>query len=395
MRSLFVTRWAPDRMDGGAALRNMQNLRALAALGPVDVISIGGPEPARAVPGVADWQHFVLPARRPPLPGAWLSARHHPLIRRHHHAGALAHIQALPRGRHDLAVVEEIALAGYIAPLRAAGIPVVFDAHNVEARLRADIAAGGLRPRIMAHRLAAAEAGAMRAADLIWCCSDVDARLITRLYHPRAQVAVVPNAVDIDAYAEALASQRRRGSEPPRLLYIGSYAYPPNEAAALRLIHDILPALRLRGLDLPLALVGRDPTAAMHQAAAGDRGVEITGAVASVLPWLAAPAIMVSPIMQGSGTRLKILEAFAAGCPVISTAKGAEGIATNPGENIILAESNADFIAAIARLSADPAARRALGEAAYHTACAHYSWGAAAGRVHSALAGLGPQRKAG
>lgn len=394
MRSLFVTRWAPDRTDGGAALRNMQNLRALAALGPVDVVSIGGPESARVAAGVADWRHFVLPAHSPPLPGAWLAARHHPLIRRHHHAGALAHIRALPRGRYDIAVVEEIALAGYIAPLRAAGVPVVFDAHNVEARLRADIAAGGLRSRIMTHRLGAAEAEAMRTADLIWCCSDVDASLIATLYRPGAPVTVVPNAVNVGAYATALAGQRRRATEPPRLLYIGTYAYSPNEAAALRLIHDILPALRLRGLGLPLALVGRDPTAAMHQAANGDRAIKITGAVPSIVPWLAAPAIVVLPIMQGSGTRLKILEAFAAGCPVISTAKGAEGIATTAEKNIVLAESNADFTAAIARLAADPAARRALGEAAYHTARAHYSWEAAAERVHIALAHLGAHRKA-
>ena len=394
MRSLFITRWGPHRTDGGAPLRNAQNIRALATLGPVDVLSIGGQdEEVGPVPGIADWVHFPRQERRR-IPGAWLAPGRHPLIDRHMHKKALAYIRALAPGRYDIAVVEEIALAGYVEPLRAVGIKTVFDAHNVEARLRADIdrasAADGpvdrLRQRVQDARLRGIEARAVRAADLVWACSRLDADLIRDLYHPKSQVAVVPNAVNIIGYAAARTAQSAAAQDAaPLLLYIGTYSYHPNEAAALRLATTILSALRARGTELRLALVGREPTAAMQMAAERDPAITVTGAVDSILPYLSQPNIVVLPITLGSGTRLKILEAFAGSCPVVSTAKGAEGIEIRSGENIVIAESDADFVTAIERLARNPAVRRTLGEGGYDTVARLYSWETAAESIRDSL----------
>lgn len=398
MRSLVITRWGPNRADGGAALRNMQNIRALARLGPVDVLSVGGDETVTAVQDVAAWTHFRrAEGRRGGLPWVAVPGRH-PLTDRYLHPAALRHVAALPRGAYDVAVIEEIALAGYVAPLGARGIPVVFDAHNVEARLRADIdqaagRAGGLAGRVRSwlldRRLGGVEARAVRAAEAVWACSEIDADLLRQTYRPRAPVTVVPNAVDVAAYAPALAAHAAEAADAvPALLYIGTYSYPPNAAAALRLATAILPALRARGLDLALVLAGRDPTEAMRAAAAADPRITVTGPVDSILPWLARPNVVVLPITLGSGTRLKILEAFAAGCAVVSTAKGAEGIAIRPGENILIAETDADFVAAIARLAADGGARRDLGRAGWQTVSAQYSWDAAAAAIRASLAAM-------
>ncbi len=399
MRSLFVTRWEPYRKDGGGALRNAQNIAALAGMGPVDVLSIGGPTQAHEVDGINAWTHFERGQPSRGLPGAWFATpSRHPITDRQAHAGAKAHISSLAPGTYDVAIVEEIALAGYIAPLKAAGLTTVFDAHNVEARLRQDIGQstgrGSLRKRLgrwaYEHRLAQIEAAAVQGADLVWACSRVDADLLGKIYHPRLPVAVVPNAVDVAAYAEAHSAQSTpNNSTNPLLLYIGVYSYKPNELAALRLIRDILPRLRARGLDLRLALVGRQETPAMRAAAAGDAAVTVTGAVDSILPYLSQPNIVVLPITEGSGTRLKILEAFAAGCPVISSPKGAEGIETRPGENISLAETDDEFTDAITRLAANPRARRELGAGGFETVNRHYSWAAAAAGISASLARLG------
>ena len=398
MPSLFVTRWRPDRTDGGAALRNLQNIHALAALGPVDVVSIGGTETESPVPHVRIWRHFEIEAR-PRQPGLWLVApQAHPLISTHLHRGAaFALAEMTARGGYDVAVVEEIALAGYIPVLRRAGVPVVFDAHNVEGVLRQDIGppakgrARGMKARLLQQRLFAAEGRAIRAADVVWACSGEDSGALERLYSPRSRVAVVPNAVDVERYRAAAGEPGLPGGDPSapvELLYMGTYSYPPNAAAALRLATEVLPALRARGARARVTVVGRDPTDAMRAAAAADPDVILTGAVDSVLPVLAAPRIVALPIEQGSGTRLKIIEALAAGRPVVSTAKGAEGIAVTDGRDIRIRETPERLADAALGLWRDPEAARRQGVAGQRLVEERYSWAVAARCIRESLAGV-------
>lgn len=139
----------------------------------------------------------------------------------------------------------------------------------------------------------------------------------------------MPNAVDVDAYAPARQEQEATFDleAPVELLYMGSFGCQPNVDAALELVEEILPALRRLGARARLTLVGRGPTPEMERLAADDPDIEVTGSVPSMLPFLFRPGLMPVPLRQGSGTRLKVLEAFAAGCAVVSTAKGVEGIA--------------------------------------------------------------------
>ena len=109
----------------------------------------------------------------------------------------------------------------------------------------------------------------------------------------------------------------------------------------------------------------------------------------SILPWLAEPCLMPMPIRLGSGTRLKILEAFAAGAAVISTAKGAEGIEGIDGRDLRLAERVEEFTAAIRALWHDQAARLAQTAAAFRLVDARYSWEAAASASAASLAPAG------
>lgn len=398
MRSLVISRWGPGRLDSGAALRNAQNTAALAGLGPVDIMTVdpsGDIPDTELMPGVTETGQYVpAPPRR--LPGRWLLPGPHHTIRRYTDAALMQHLRSLSPYSYDVALVEEISLSAYVTPLRAAGIRTVFDAHNVEARLWADIGKKdgaqksglvALRQRMFNRKLRQAEAMAVKTADLVWACSDVDARLMEQLYQPKNAVAVVPNAINLDAYADARRARNDADpAAPPLLIYIGSYSYKPNEIAALRLIESILPALRQVDVDLQLAIVGRDPTPAIQQAAAKDRAVLVTGGVASILPYLAQQSIAVMPITIGGGTRLKVLEAFAAGCPIISTAKGAEGIDVRHEENILIAESDTEFVSEILRLVRDPAARATLGQGGFDTVSRDYSWEAAARAIRASLA---------
>jgi glycosyltransferase involved in cell wall biosynthesis len=110
----------------------------------------------------------------------------------------------------------------------------------------------------------------------------------------------------------------------------------------------------------------------MESAKAG--GVEVTGFVDDVRAELARARIFVCPIRYGSGTRLKLFEAFAAGLPVVSTRLGAEGIDCVDGEHLLLADTPAEQATAISRLLADDELARSLGAAGRSLATERYDW---------------------
>ena len=122
------------------------------------------------------------------------------------------------------------------------------------------------------------------------------------------------------------------------------FAYPPNEAAALFLAREVLPHMAGHFEELELVLVGRNPTEAMLEAASTDARVVVTGAVPDVRPYLAEAGAVPMPLFDGSGTRLKALEAFAAGAPVVSTAKGLEGLEAMPEVHYLRAEDAGEFV---------------------------------------------------
>jgi glycosyltransferase involved in cell wall biosynthesis len=406
---LVLTRFRPDRPAGGAALRNWQNIQALARLAPVDVLSIAEPagedgaEPSHVVRRWIPFHRERLRARRsfPRRIQArlwFLRPGIHPAVDAYRFQDVTAWLtrQAAER-RYDLAVIEELSLSGYVDDLKRAGCRVVFDAHNVESALRAEMqsleprSSPGLRMRVsewlLRRRLTQQESRAVCRADLVWACSDVDADAIRRLYGRQRGVTVVPNGVNVDLYAAAGAADVGAAWEaaPMTLVYPGSFSYRPNVEAALRLVREVLPRVRARGIDARVVLVGRSPAAAMLALAKEDPAVLVTGLVPSILPYLATPCLVVLPIMLGSGTRLKILEAFAASRPVISTAKGAEGIDARDGEHLLIRNEPDAMAAAAIDLWHSPARRRAIAAAALDLVRSRYSWAAAAQLIERSL----------
>jgi glycosyltransferase involved in cell wall biosynthesis len=113
--------------------------------------------------------------------------------------------------------------------------------------------------------------------------------------------------------------------------------------------------------------------------------VEVTGAVPSAFADIAAAAIVIAPLRTGSGTRIKILEAWAAGRPIVATPLAAEGLRVQNGSNIVLAEDSAGFAAAVARLLSDPVGTQRIALAGRHTFERHYTWDAAWGILDANL----------
>lgn len=176
------------------------------------------------------------------------------------------------------------------------------------------------------------------------------------------------------------------GVEPPRVLFVGNFNHPPNVDAARRLANDIFPLIRARHPQALLQIVGDAPPSDL--ANGPDPAILVTGRVPEVGPYLDAAAVVVAPLRQGGGMRVKVLEALAAGKAVIASPLAAEGIGLADGEQVVLAERDEDFARAIGRLLDHPAERIALAGRARAWAAAHLGWEtsvAAYERLHDQL----------
>ncbi len=197
---------------------------------------------------------------------------------------------------------------------------LVLDAHNIEAEIM--------------ERLA-------RNLDLVFPCSEKDAVAFREMGARR--VRVVPNA--IPPLPAPLVAQRQD------VVFVGSLDWRPNADAAALLAKEIWPRCRALLPGARLVIVGRNPPLAIQ--ALGSRDVLVEGSVPSVRPYLDRAFATAIPLRAGSGTRIKILEAWAAGVPVIASRIAAEGLPYSDGKDLILAEEPGEFARGLVRLWRD------------------------------------------
>jgi glycosyltransferase involved in cell wall biosynthesis len=243
-----------------------------------------------------------------------------------------------------------VALAGPVA-----GASSVYSSHNVEQRIPLLSARAGspLRRifyRVEALKIRAEERRVWRSMDLSLAVSPLDGRAM-RAGGAR-RIELCPNGAPV---VERIPVQPRSPDEPLNLLFVGTGSYAPYERGLAWFVRDALPRIQAR-TPAALEVVG-DPPA--HPVDA--RGVRYVGRVPAVEPFYAASHGVVVPVFEGSGTRLKILEAMAYGRPVISTGLGAEGLPVTAGEHFLRADRADEFAAAGARL-AEWSLRREDGE---------------------------------
>jgi glycosyltransferase involved in cell wall biosynthesis len=192
--------------------------------------------------------------------------------------------------------------------------------------------------------------------------SRVDACLVTsereehtvRRHAPRTRTRVVPNGVDLEVF-----QPQETPTDPHSLVFVGTMNYRPNADAVIYLAGEILPEIWKTRPDVTLTVVGQEPPEEVRRLA-GPR-IAITGWVDDVRPYVRRAAVVVTPVRIGSGTRLKVLEAFAMGKAVVSTPLGCEGIAVKDGEHLLVADNPADLAARVVRLLDDPALAIRLG----------------------------------
>jgi glycosyltransferase involved in cell wall biosynthesis len=254
------------------------------------------------------------------------------------------------------------------------GASRVLDAHNVESlllRRYADTrgAALGRLVKWQAQRVEQLEARIAREVDLVLACSIDDAAAFGRLGASR--VEIIPNPVPPEPCPAPVI-------ERSDIVLVGSFDWPPNADAAHELAGRIWPACRNQLPATRLVFVGRAPPRWLL--ARQGPALVVTGEVPEVRPYLARAWATAIPLRAGSGTRIKILEAWSAGVPVVATRLAAEGLPYRDGENILLAEGPEQFAKALVMMRTNQVLSQRLRQGG-RAAAAQFSEGIVSGRL--------------
>ena len=353
--ALLLAPEAPYPLSGGGSLRTASLLEYLGRHYALDLIVFrqpGAAEPASLLPAglVRRVTVIDLPATRRSTAAravrnaVRLARGVPPLVDRF--AGFDAQVERAVEGRsYEIGVIEHSWCAPYLERIAGACRRTVLDLHNVESVLHARCAqveggAVGLAHRIFGEASARFEAEWLPRFGEVLAPSAEDARSVA-LLAPGARVRVYPNAIPWTPVPPK--------TEEQMIVFSGNLEYHPNLSAVRFFAREIWPTLRERWPHLVWRLVGKAPQS-VEKLVPVDPRIQLSGPVEDAVAELARAQVAVVPLLAGSGTRFKILEAWAAALPVVSTSIGAEGLPARDGEHLLLADTAAAFADAVSRL---------------------------------------------
>lgn len=384
--TLFLAHRIPFPPDRGDKIRSCAMLRALAARGPVHVATFGETDADMAAEVELAW-----------------AATSHILVRR-----TISNMRA---GLNALAVGKPVSLVAFESPeighfvarlLATRPIDTIFiyssqmaqfipqgfagricmDFVDMDSAKFAAYAKAANGPMKLVHTrearlLGAYEQQVARRADLSLFVSPAEARLFRDTLNDAAvRVEGISNGVDTVSYDPAHVGAAPYATSPgPHLVFTGQMDYAPNIDAVVHFARSVLPAVRAVNPDACFHIVGRSPVAAVR-ALAHLPGVDVTGAVDDIQPWIASADVVVAPLRIARGIQNKVLEAMAMARPVVASAAAAEGIIAEDGKHFMIAHDDAAMAAAVNALAADPARGTAMGQAARAHMLQCYQWDA-------------------
>jgi len=296
--------------------------------------------------------------------------------------------KVLDNETYDVVICDFFLTAGVID--WGSGIPTVLFAHNVDAEIwrRRFIVDKRLLWRLVAWRewrtVARAEQYYARLATHVLTVSEDDRRVFAT-YLPKEKITAVPTGVDLEYFRPVQSGQ---GSHT--LVFTGAMDWMPNEDAVLYFYSAIFPLIRERVPDVKLRVVGRKPTKRLLALREADAGVEVTGTVDDIRPYVQDCAAYVVPLRIGGGTRIKIFEAMAMGMTVVSTSIGAEGLPVENKKDILIADTPASFADATVMILTQPDLRRRIGKAGRALVEKQFHWAKVVDVFDEALRGVRP-----
>jgi glycosyltransferase involved in cell wall biosynthesis len=281
----------------------------------------------------------------------------------------------------DLIQCEWTPYARFVTP--TCPVPVLVATHNIESQIWARRAQHTRNPiakaffRTQEWKMRRFEKHALLHASAVTAVTtpDVDT---AQQWGVRA-VSLIPNGVDLEAYSPAAGAEHEN-----EILILASLDWHPNIDALNHFIEDIFPLVRTRQSKARLRIVGRKPSETLRKRFSGIADIDFVGEVEDVRCHLDHAAVVAVPLRIGGGSRIKILEALAAGKAVVSTSIGAEGLDVVSGQHLIVADSPSEFAESVVKLLASTDARHRLGAQGRALVNERYGWDGIAKQLESA-----------
>jgi polysaccharide biosynthesis protein PslH len=373
MRALILSHEPPVAPYNGHRLALASLLPDLGEMHEVRVLALGASGEAAERPGLRvvtpdrgarialrDWQRFIV-HRRPRHVDVTVDAL----------AGPLA--EELERFDPDLVHVFSNRLAAAHALLdRRPRVLTALDAAHRNVAARAALARGVRRVALRTEGRAMERfiADEFPFYDAVVMVTPQDAEAVA-IIAPKAQVTSIPNGVEAARYVSDVPRH------PGRVVFHGAMSYAPNVDAARWAATELLPLIRSSVATAELVLVGRDPSPEVRQLAQLP-GVQVTGEVDDVAPWLASAAVYLCPMRSGTGIKNKLLEAMAAGAPCVVTPLALQGIDAVNRRDVLVGADALELAAGVVDLLGDPDGADRMGMHARDLVVEQHSWSAAA-----------------
>ncbi len=376
LRVLAIVADLPNPPVNGARVRNFHLWPAMRELGhEVKIVGLnafptGWRDGAEAA---ANNDGEFFPRDRPWLPVRALRAVTRSYHERSRSSGLAQRVDELVESwKPDVIHAEELRMAYYLPRMRGRESSALQSVtlHNVESDLYRDLTVSGgtvfarLHSRLQARSLQEYEAKVVAAADLLFAYSPVDYQRYVRAY-PSGKWSQTRNGADarhIPAYPSV---------KEPRVLVVGTLSYVPNENGLFWMLEEVWPRLE-KPLSLTVAGSGARPELRERIQRAGAQFIDTPR---DLSPLYRESAICAVPVLEGSGTRGKILEACAYQRVVLTTTRGLEGLDLRPGEEgVIVADDAAEFARALDRWSTETSDRIRLAQAGRAAVLARYDW---------------------
>ena len=417
MHILFLTQIIPYPPDAGPKVKTWHVLRYLAGQGyRLTLASFVRPEEEEFVPVLRELCQAVhtVPIKRSGLAnlGYWLRSqfsRRPFLIERDDLAAMHAVVKRIVEHEQvDVIHADQLGMTTYGLPYskpgrlakdsRGSPPPVlIFDAHNavwtIVKRMQENTP-WYLKPIVglEARRVKRYEGKVVREFDYTLAVTEPDRLALQEAVKssangavsPEPHYCVVPIAVDTQQLQPV---SRQPGSL--NIMTMGTLHYPPNADGVRWFAKEVFPLVRQRVPQATLTIVGKNPPADFLQLQEQFPGeITVTGYVPDLTPFMEKAAIMVVAVRAGGGMRVRILEAFARGLPVVTTTVGLEGIEARPGEEVLVADSPADFADSVTRLLKDEALQAKLAINGRHLAERRYDWQVILGKMEEIYQGV-------
>lgn len=380
MHILFLSTWFPHPADNGSKIRVYNLLKALGKKHTVTLLSFafGTANPEKADILYQHCDRVKVIHHDPHRPNRLLNKARFlsptPLVTISVPAMSRLVNQTLTEQHFDVIISSTESMVGY-ATAAQKPIKKILEEHNsstrrMEERYREQC---GILQRTRCwfswQKTKVHEQRVLPQFDLITMVSAEDRRATLELLPDNStSVEIVPNGVDCRKNRLTLA-----GKKPNALVFNGALTYSANYNAMKSFLTLIYPHIKREIPEVSLTITGSTLGVDISGLAL-DENVEMSGYLEDIRPVVSDASVCVVPIIEGGGTRVKILEAMALGTPVVATSKGAEGLDVINEEHIILADGPDEFARQVVRLLRNPTNIKRMAENARRLVEEQYEW---------------------